>query len=181
MSKIEFATYSRALEAFDCAAANRVLNKAFVRHYPVFKDARLGPHCPKSINCYHWRGYARVRFMELGYCHAVTKLREAEAEIRQRKIRPVKFKSPADWNKRAKYNNQWIKMRDLNLAILIGKSRSGFIPALLKVAELVRVRAATFSTPAMTSNTTFSGAPASSVATVTRTLNASNNCAHELD
>lgn len=140
MSKTEFASYKRALADLDCTSANQILNTAFVRAYPVFRDARLGSHCPLASYCHHWRHYSRSSFFEYGYCKTIKTLAQLESDIRLRGYPQQKFKLKPGWGKAAtnSYRNHWMKRRDLNLATLIYNAQSGYRPALIKLADLIR-------------------------------------------
>jgi len=137
MTDQEFESYGQALAKFDCETANRVLNTAFIRQYPLFKDAKLGPHCPDAPICFYWRNYARVNINEYGYCTTIRKLRKREREIRQQGISLPKYKM-RDWPDETVYVNPLIEARDRAISLLIGPAEDGYRPALIKLADLIR-------------------------------------------
>ncbi len=138
MTPKEFEDYDRALKEWDCAAANRVLNKAFVRHYPLFKDALMVSQCRRSPHCHHWRMYSQSQFREYGFCVTMTGFRKAEDEIRRQRIPQQKFRMKAGWREETVYDNTSVEARDHNINVLISKARLSYRPALVKLAELVR-------------------------------------------
>ena len=110
-----------------------MLNTSFTRHYAQFKWARLEPECPWDAKCSQWDIYSWSIFDEYGYCKTVLGFNQADEEIRLHKLTAPKFNVS-----RAEYESYYFEKRDNNIGILIDLAERGYIPALLKIAELLR-------------------------------------------
>lgn len=137
MTMSEYETYRRALKALDYESAGRLLNRSFIRQYPQFRRARLVPDCLKSRDCRYWLIYANSSFLEYGICRALLGLGRAENDLRQHGIIPPKF-ALQPWPLETKYANQFVRRRDEALALLISQAALSYLPAITKLAELIR-------------------------------------------
>lgn len=138
MQAEDYRNYLDALARRDCNKAHSLLNAAFIRAYPQFMRARLKPNCAQDRDCRYWAHYARVNFMEYGYCTAIAALLRSEHELRQKEaMLPPKFKLKG-WRERTLYNDRRVERRDRILAIIIGQAESDYRPALIKLARLVK-------------------------------------------
>ncbi len=137
MSKNEYKYYTRALGSLECDLADILLNTAFVRHYPQFERARLQQHCLSDDGCVHWFIFSKVLFDEYAFCSWVSELNEAEYEIRIHDMTPPKFDLDLVFQG-VKDENLWVELRDTNIALIFSLANEDYIPALLKLGELLR-------------------------------------------
>ena len=137
MTMSDYKTYRRALKALDCESAGRLLNRSFIRQYPQFSRARLVPECLKNRDCRYWLIYANSSFLDYGFCRALSGLNNAENDLRERDIVPPKF-ALRPWPQKTKYANQFVRRRDEALALLISQAELGYLPAMTKLAALIR-------------------------------------------
>ncbi len=137
MSKNEYKYYTRALEKLDCDLAGILLNTAFIRNYPQFEQARLKHDCLSDRGCAHWSRFSGFSFDEYGFCKRVSDFNEAEYEIRIHDMTPPKFNMRLYWQSK-RDENYWVGMRDSSIVLIYYLADADYIPALLKIGELLR-------------------------------------------
>ncbi|MBL4595688.1 MAG: hypothetical protein JKX99_03815 [Robiginitomaculum sp.] len=117
--------------------AGILLNTAFTRHYPQFEWARLKRDCVGAEGCWYWRVDSWTIFNEYGYCEAVSGFNLAYDQIRAhnqpRRTFSINFNlDPVE------YENHHFEKRDGHIKVLIGLAEGDYIPALLKIGELLQ-------------------------------------------
>jgi len=137
MSETEYQYYTRALDSLECDLASIVLNTAFIRQYPQFGSVRLRRQCDIDEGCYSWKISAGIMFDELGYCHVISQLNQANTELSKLDLKPTKF-NPKFMAGDVKYENVWVRLREQNIAMLIRLAQHDYVPALLKIGELLQ-------------------------------------------
>lgn len=137
MSKSGYKYYQMALDNLDCDVADVLLNTAFIRQYPKMKRHRLIQDCDHNKGCSGWEFNVVGMFIEYGFCVALSGFNKAEYEIRIHGLSPPKatMKLSIDGQE---YDNYWVQNRDLKLLMMAGIAQKDFVPALLKIAELLR-------------------------------------------
>jgi len=139
MSDGEFKYYTRALTNLDCELAGILLNTAFTRHYPQFEWARLKRDCVGDEECSDWNTFSSSIFNEYGHCEIISNFTLADDEIRIHNLVSPKFNIRLNLGlNRKKHKNPWIDKRNWSITRLITHADGDYIPALLKVGELLR-------------------------------------------
>ncbi len=136
MSKSEYKYYKTALDNLDCDVADLLLNTAFVRHYPKMKRYRLIRDCDDNKGCSDWEFNVVGMFIDYGFCVALSGFNEAEYEIRIHGLKAPKATMKLSIDGQG-YDEYWVQQRDLALITMAGIAQKDFVPALLKIAELL--------------------------------------------
>lgn len=136
MSESEYKYYQMALSNLDCDVADLLLNTAFIQQYPKMQRYRLVQDCDHDKGCSDWEFNVVSMFVEYGYCEALSNFKKAEYEIRIHDWTAPKATMTLSIDGQ-KYDNYWIKQRDLMLVMMAGIAQKDFVPALLKIAELL--------------------------------------------
>ncbi len=143
MTKSEFDAYQDAIHKLDCAPAEKILNRAFVRAYPQFARIKAGPNC-QSSDCFYWKWYATTNFRAYRYCTTRVDLRLIERWIVLDGILSLQFspaprwQKPRDRAKRQAYKEQLLFMRDYRVSRLITLAGYSYRPALVFLARRIR-------------------------------------------
>ncbi|PHS28419.1 MAG: hypothetical protein COA84_01145 [Robiginitomaculum sp.] len=136
MSESEYKYFQMALDNLDCDVADLLLNTAFIRQYPKMKRHRLIRDCDHNKGCSDWEFNVVSMFIEYGYCEALSGFNKAEYEIRIHDWTPPKATMTLSIDGQ-EYDNYWIQQRDLSLITMAGIAQNDFVPALLKIADLL--------------------------------------------
>ena len=141
MSESEYASYETALKALDWDRAGALLNEAFIREYPQFARAKSKPNCTADESCKWWLIYANSEFIEYGFSGAELRFKAADLELTKRGAPSAKFALkliPEGKSYGAPDSDELTFKRDEALGLMISLATRGHVPALERVADLVR-------------------------------------------
>lgn len=139
MSGSELRRYQKTLNEGDCQTAEDLLTAAFVRAYPQFRRAKPPRHCspPGPYDCLVWENFVFVKFHGLGFCKAELDWRTQEKKLRLKRLSLPKY-SMSLLGAGERYEDSDIEARDRALNMIASKAELGYVPALEKIAELIR-------------------------------------------
>ncbi|MEQ8825608.1 MAG: hypothetical protein RIC14_14665 [Filomicrobium sp.] len=135
MADDEYQGYQGALERKACSNAEEILNKAFIRTFPEYSHLKL-KKCELE-DCLNWGVFSRRFFKPYGFCVASEDFKKSEQELLRENSSPPKF-SRSNVREEPNYDDRRVAARDLSLSIIVGQAQYDYVPALLKIVELIR-------------------------------------------